>query len=223
MESAGRSCFRHAHSLSARMGSVTRCNFKNSQFGCVQLAAALVQLEPCGLSCTPHRLLFPDNSAGQQQGCSTPSCLAEFLTLQTCALLKSQTCRLASLLKLFSLKHEVSRSGLQDITPVENIRENPKCDRDVTVYGYLRGANMRQGTRVHLAGVGDQSVRPLCRPQATHMLPSAVPALDDSTHCLCLRSGGPLGEATSAGSSSTSKPLRSDGSFCVPSSVVPPN
>ena len=54
---------------------------------------------------------------------------------------------------------------------MESIRENPKCDRDVTVYGYLRGANMRQGTRVHLAGVGDQSVRPLCRPQATPCCP----------------------------------------------------
>ena len=90
---------------------------------------------------------------------------------------------------------------------MENIRKNPKCDRDVTVYGYLRGANMRQGTRVHLAGVGDQSVRPLCRPQAVHLLPSAVPALDDSMHCLCLRGGSLLGEATSAGSSSDHFPV----------------
>ena len=89
---------------------------------------------------------------------------------------------------------------------MESIRENPKCDRDVTVYGYLRGANMRQGTRVHLAGVGDKSVRPLCRPQATHMPSCAVPAPDESINCLCLRGRGPLGEAPSAGSSCACKP-----------------
>lgn len=100
---------------------------------------------------------------------------------------------------------------------MESIRENPKCDRDVTVYGYLRGANMRQGTRVHLAGVGDQSVRPLCRPQATHMPSCAVPAPDESINCLCLR----------VGAHSVRPPLQGahvlvsrvcDGSFDVPSS-----
>ena len=93
-----------------------------------------------------------------------------FFTPQTCAVLGLQACRLACIAQI--LKHKASPSGVQDITPVESIRENPKCDRDVTVYGYLRGANMRQGTRVHLAGVGDQSVRTLCSLQATHMLPS---------------------------------------------------
>eukprot|EP00891_Asterochloris_glomerata_P004383 jgi/Astpho2/4383/e_gw1.00067.3.1_t len=62
----------------------------------------------------------------------------------------------------------------EDITPVESIRENPKCDRDVTVYGYLRGANMRQGTRVHLAGVGDKSFAELDQLPDPCPLPSTV-------------------------------------------------
>ena len=48
----------------------------------------------------------------------------------------------------------------QDITPPDRVAEDPKCDREVTVYGFLRGANLKPGTRAHLAGVGDFQVRP---------------------------------------------------------------
>lgn len=34
-----------------------------------------------------------------------------------------------------------------------------KCDRTVTVYGYLRGTNMRMGGKVHISGVSDLEVR----------------------------------------------------------------
>ena len=50
-------------------------------------------------------------------------------------------------------------SAVQDITPPERIEDDPKCDREVTVYGYLRGANLKPGTQAHLAGVGDMTVR----------------------------------------------------------------
>ncbi|EIE20399.1 DUF663-domain-containing protein [Coccomyxa subellipsoidea C-169] len=46
----------------------------------------------------------------------------------------------------------------EDITPPDRVAEDPKCDREVTVYGYLRGANLKPGTRAHLAGVGDFQV-----------------------------------------------------------------
>lgn len=36
---------------------------------------------------------------------------------------------------------------------------DPKCDREVTLYGWLRGCNMKPGARVHLAGVGDFSIQ----------------------------------------------------------------
>ena len=38
------------------------------------------------------------------------------------------------------------------------MQDNPKCDREVTVYGYLRGSNLKPGTQAHLAGVGDMMV-----------------------------------------------------------------
>jgi hypothetical protein len=46
----------------------------------------------------------------------------------------------------------------EDITPSEAVRENPRCDRDIALYGYVRGTNWKEGTRVHIAGVGDYSV-----------------------------------------------------------------
>ncbi|KAL1953963.1 hypothetical protein VTO42DRAFT_1879 [Malbranchea cinnamomea] len=46
-----------------------------------------------------------------------------------------------------------------DITPPTAIEENPKCDRTVALYGYLRGTNFpATGARVHIPGVGDLSV-----------------------------------------------------------------
>ncbi|XP_042478256.1 ribosome biogenesis protein BMS1 homolog isoform X3 [Macadamia integrifolia] len=46
----------------------------------------------------------------------------------------------------------------EDVTPPERVQMNGKCDRNVTLYGYLRGCNMKQGTKVHIAGVGDCSL-----------------------------------------------------------------
>ncbi|KAI0272913.1 GTP binding protein [Russula aff. rugulosa BPL654] len=44
----------------------------------------------------------------------------------------------------------------EDLTPREEIRlSKGKCDRTVTVYGYLHGTNLREGTKVHIPGVGD--------------------------------------------------------------------
>ena len=47
---------------------------------------------------------------------------------------------------------------LQDVTPSERIEADPKVDRDVTIFGYLRGTNMKLGAQVHIAGVGDYTV-----------------------------------------------------------------
>ncbi|KAF7805324.1 ribosome biogenesis protein BMS1-like protein isoform X1 [Senna tora] len=46
----------------------------------------------------------------------------------------------------------------EDITPPEKVQENNKCDRKVTLYGYLRGCNLKMGNKVHIAGVGDHSL-----------------------------------------------------------------
>ena len=46
-----------------------------------------------------------------------------------------------------------------DVTPPTTIEEDPKCDRTIALYGYLRGTNFpAEGARVHVPGVGDMSV-----------------------------------------------------------------
>ena len=44
------------------------------------------------------------------------------------------------------------------MTPKEAIRQDPTTDRTITLYGFLRGCNLRRGQRAHLAGVGDVAV-----------------------------------------------------------------
>lgn len=47
-----------------------------------------------------------------------------------------------------------------DVTPPTNIEENEKCDRDIALYGYLRGTNFPAlDARVHVPGVGDLTVK----------------------------------------------------------------
>jgi ribosome biogenesis protein BMS1 len=49
---------------------------------------------------------------------------------------------------------------LEDLTPREEVRQSKgKCDRTVTVYGYLRGTNLRVGSKVHIPGVGDLEMK----------------------------------------------------------------
>ena len=46
-----------------------------------------------------------------------------------------------------------------DVTPPTMIEENPKCDRSVAFYGYLRGTNLpSHDARVHVPGIGDLRV-----------------------------------------------------------------
>ncbi|KAF2821126.1 DUF663-domain-containing protein [Ophiobolus disseminans] len=57
-----------------------------------------------------------------------------------------------------------------DITPPTDMEQNPKCDRTVALYGYLRGTNFPAGgSRVHIPGVGDLTVT------ATEALPDPCP------------------------------------------------
>ena len=48
---------------------------------------------------------------------------------------------------------------IQDLTSREAIRENPKMDRTITLYGYLRGPNLpARNAKVHIPGAGDLEV-----------------------------------------------------------------
>lgn len=58
---------------------------------------------------------------------------------------------------------------MEDITNTEEIRLNPKCNRDVTLYGYVRGVPISKDNMVHVAGLGDMRIHELS------MLPDPCP------------------------------------------------
>uniref|UniRef100_A0A3Q4IA13 BMS1 ribosome biogenesis factor n=2 Tax=Neolamprologus brichardi TaxID=32507 RepID=A0A3Q4IA13_NEOBR len=44
---------------------------------------------------------------------------------------------------------------IEDLTDPERLRTDPKCDRTVSLYGYLRGTHLKNKGQVHIPGVGD--------------------------------------------------------------------
>ncbi len=42
--------------------------------------------------------------------------------------------------------------SMEDLTDPEAIRLNPKCDRTVSLYGYLRGTFLKNKCQVHIPG-----------------------------------------------------------------------
>lgn len=44
---------------------------------------------------------------------------------------------------------------VEDITSPHLIAENPKCDRDISLFGFVRGTHLKPTMRVHLIGAGD--------------------------------------------------------------------
>ena len=65
-----------------------------------------------------------------------------------------------------------------DVTPPVRIEEDPKCDRTIAFYGYLRGGTnfSSQGARVHVPGLGDlnvSSIEGLPDPCPTPHLPAS--------------------------------------------------
>ncbi|XP_078577758.1 ribosome biogenesis protein BMS1 homolog isoform X2 [Branchiostoma floridae x Branchiostoma japonicum] len=61
---------------------------------------------------------------------------------------------------------------MEDLTGPEDVRQNPKCDRTVALYGFLRGAHMRANSSMHIPGCGDFVVRDVS------MLPDPCPLPD---------------------------------------------
>ena len=63
---------------------------------------------------------------------------------------------------------------IEDLTPREQIRlTQAKCDRTVTIYGYLRGTNLRPGTKVHIPGIGDLEIKTIAKLADPCPLPNA--------------------------------------------------
>ncbi|RKP17090.1 AARP2CN-domain-containing protein, partial [Rozella allomycis CSF55] len=48
---------------------------------------------------------------------------------------------------------------VEDLTNAEKIRENNKVDRTISVYGYVRGTNLKPNSKVHIPGAGDQVIK----------------------------------------------------------------
>ncbi|XP_008313164.1 ribosome biogenesis protein BMS1 homolog isoform X1 [Cynoglossus semilaevis] len=47
---------------------------------------------------------------------------------------------------------------MEDLTDPEKVRTEPKCDRTVSLYGYLRGTYLKNKGQIHIPGVGDFQV-----------------------------------------------------------------
>ncbi|XP_026473047.1 ribosome biogenesis protein BMS1 homolog isoform X1 [Ctenocephalides felis] len=62
---------------------------------------------------------------------------------------------------------------MEDITNSEKIRLNKKCDRDIVLYGYVRGTPMQPNNMVHVAGLGDLALHELSSLPDPCPLPSA--------------------------------------------------
>ncbi|XP_077270777.1 ribosome biogenesis protein BMS1 homolog [Temnothorax americanus] len=48
---------------------------------------------------------------------------------------------------------------LEDLTPPELIRKNPKVDRNISLYGYVRGIPLNKETSIHIPGCGDMRIK----------------------------------------------------------------
>jgi hypothetical protein len=67
------------------------------------------------------------------------------------------------------------------------VRLNPKADRSLLLYGYLRGSPLKPHTRIHLAGVGDFELEVSCHTRTPQKgeggwLPVEPNLLDKSDH-----------------------------------------
>lgn len=41
---------------------------------------------------------------------------------------------------------------MEELTNPEDVRINPKCDRKISLYGYLRGAHLKNKSQIHMPG-----------------------------------------------------------------------
>lgn len=80
--------------------------------------------------------------------------------------LRNEVKNLARFISVMKFRPLTWRSGhsyvladrMEDITNGEKIRLNPKCERDVILYGYMRGVPIRKENMVHIAGYGDTKI-----------------------------------------------------------------
>ncbi|EPS69770.1 hypothetical protein M569_04994, partial [Genlisea aurea] len=87
--------------------------------------------------------------------------------------------RFISVMKFPPLSWRVSHpyvlvDRFEDVTPPEKVQADRNCDRNVTLYGYLRGSNLKKGAKVHVSGAGDYFLSGLASLADPCPLPSAA-------------------------------------------------
>jgi hypothetical protein len=53
---------------------------------------------------------------------------------------------------IFNLQCMCHFFRMEDLTDPESIRQDSKCDRRISLYGYVRGAHLKYNSKVHLLG-----------------------------------------------------------------------
>lgn len=51
-----------------------------------------------------------------------------------------------------NMNFDILVDRMEDLTPPESIRQNEKCDRRVSLYGFVRGIPMNKKSSVHIPG-----------------------------------------------------------------------
>ncbi|KAL7632419.1 UNVERIFIED_CONTAM: hypothetical protein RMT77_017273 [Armadillidium vulgare] len=72
--------------------------------------------------------------------------------------------RFISVLKFRPLQFRSSHSyvlvdRMEDVTNADLVRKDPVCDRNIVLYGYVRGIPMQSKQNVHIPGVGDYQIK----------------------------------------------------------------
>ena len=62
----------------------------------------------------------------------------------------------------------------EDMTSTEEIRMKPNCERTISLYGYVRGCNLKRAPKMHIAGVGDCDVESMVSLDDPCPLPSVI-------------------------------------------------
>jgi ribosome biogenesis protein BMS1 len=60
----------------------------------------------------------------------------------------------------------------EDLTDPALVHSNPKCDRTVSMYGYVRGTFLKPGQKIHILGLGDYDMKDL------DLIPDPCPQFD---------------------------------------------
>ncbi|XP_060080432.1 ribosome biogenesis protein BMS1 homolog [Ylistrum balloti] len=72
-------------------------------------------------------------------------------------------CRFISVMKFRPLQWRITHPYIlvdrtEDITDPETARRNRKCDRNISLYGYVRGTHLKNRSNVHIPGCGDFTI-----------------------------------------------------------------